>query len=565
MEPSERSTTFRRPDGHTSGAERCASAGGGCFRFRPLASVRYRPHASLMKRNGKLWALVAVLFTGLWAGAAAAQNDEGWFEGEQPERPTLRIEGKGQYDPPPPDFQSQPSGEYSAPVDEGDDEDPATDESTDPDGPDEQQRGEREFSPHLAPYGYWVSDPVYGRVWVPQRRIVGEGFAPYSTAGHWELTPEDEWLWVSDYPFGWVTFHYGRWVWASGGVWGWVPGYTYAPAWVDFRIGAGGYIGWGPLAPYSVWRNGLFVSIGGYHRHRPYVYCPTNYVFSRSVHRYVVRDRYRARSIAAQTYRYRPSYASQVRVRYPSPYEARIPSRAIPSQRVVARPRLSTPRVLASEARFRRADNASVSRSATRSSNFRRGDGGFSGEARSRRDIGREQSFDRSRSMNTRERSVGPRDRDGGPRERGVNPRSVNPNRASPSDRGSPRGGWSAPGGNVRRQNDAWGARQNSWGTRPRTDSRNMPPSRGVQPRAVQPRTAPSTYRGAPSRTPYPAAPAGTQGYRAAPREDRSPRAVPSDRGRGDGGRSSRGATGGGGSHSSAPRARGHESRGYSR
>jgi hypothetical protein len=212
-----------------------------------------------------------------------------------------------------------------------------------------QRRATEEFGPELAPYGSWVDDPWYGRIWVPSRSVVGSGFVPYSSAGHWQLTPDDAWLWASDYPFGGVTFHYGRWVWASGGVWGWVPGYVYAPAWVDFRIGAAGYIGWVPLAPSYVWRRGAFVSVGLWRAPSP-IYCPTQYVFTRSMPRYVVRDYARVRSLSAQTHPYRPAYRSGRYVssgryayvgRGPSPAEARIPARALPARRVPAQPRIA--------------------------------------------------------------------------------------------------------------------------------------------------------------------------------------------------------------------------------
>jgi hypothetical protein len=72
----------------------------------------------------------------------------------------------------------------------------------------------------------------------------------------------------------------------------------------------------------------------------PYIFCPTTYVFSTSMPRYVIHDRYRARSIAASTYRYRPRYAAgSVRVRGPSVREARIPHRYVPARRVIAEPR----------------------------------------------------------------------------------------------------------------------------------------------------------------------------------------------------------------------------------
>ena len=35
-------------------------------------------------------------------------------------------------------------------------------------------------------------------------------FVPYTTAGHWVY--DDDYVWVSDYDWGWAPFHYGRWV-----------------------------------------------------------------------------------------------------------------------------------------------------------------------------------------------------------------------------------------------------------------------------------------------------------------------------------------------------------------
>ncbi|HWO10788.1 MAG TPA: DUF6600 domain-containing protein, partial [Polyangiaceae bacterium] len=239
-------------------------------------------------------------------------------------------------DPPPPDFQSPPPSGPAAP---GDDEVDADVDAADvEDGP-SQQRAVSEFSPHLDPYGRWIDDPFYGRVWVPSQAIVGVGFRPYVSAGHWELTAADEWFWVSDYPFGWVTFHYGRWAWLSGGGWGWVPGYVWAPAWVEFRVGSGDYLGWGPAPPYAVWRSGVFISLG-VHRPVPYIYCPTSYVFAPALQRHIIYDRHRARRLAVQTHHYRPAHvAGSVRVRSLPPREARIPARHVPARRVIAEPR----------------------------------------------------------------------------------------------------------------------------------------------------------------------------------------------------------------------------------
>jgi hypothetical protein len=302
-----------------------------------------------MKPSNTLWGRVlagclAVSSTlGLWAGSAAAQTSDGWFddsaqapappaadEGSAPDAPSQPADS-----PPPPDFQTPPPA--AAPAAPEDADAPENDAEA-------QTRAVQEFSPRLEPYGRWVDDPFYGRVWVPSRSVVGSEFVPYSTAGHWELTPDDTWLWASDYPFGWITFHYGRWVWASGGLWAWVPGYVYAPAWVDFRVGAGGYVGWAPLGPRYVWRNGVFLSLG-YYRPAPFVYCPTQYVFVRTMPRYVIRDHYRVREISAHTHVVRPRYLSRGGVSYvsrgPSVREARIPARALPARRVVAQPRLA--------------------------------------------------------------------------------------------------------------------------------------------------------------------------------------------------------------------------------
>jgi hypothetical protein len=308
-----------------------------------------------MKPSNTMWGRVlacclAVGGTlGFWAGGAAAQSEDpgGWFDGSAPPQSGPPQEdargappGEPDYSPPPPDFQPAPAA--PPPADDAVSGD--TGDDSDRDGA-AQQRAVQEFSPQLEPYGRWVEDPWYGRVWVPSRSVVGGEFVPYSTGGHWELTPDDAWLWASDYPFGSITFHYGRWVWASGGSWAWVPGYAYAPAWVDFRVGAAGYIGWAPLGPSYVWRHGAFVSVGLW-RPAPVVYCPTQYVFVRTMPRYIVRDSVRVRSISAQTHVYRPvRYLGGGRVTYlargPSPREARIPASALPARRVVAQPRLA--------------------------------------------------------------------------------------------------------------------------------------------------------------------------------------------------------------------------------
>ncbi len=100
------------------------------------------------------------------------------------------------------------------------------------------------FYDNLAPYGQWVYDPEYGNVWVPNE----EGdFRPYGSRGYWAMTDYGN-TWVTDDPWGWAVYHYGRWTYDPYYGWVWVPGYEWAPAWVSWRYG-NGYCGWAPLGP----------------------------------------------------------------------------------------------------------------------------------------------------------------------------------------------------------------------------------------------------------------------------------------------------------------------------
>jgi len=101
------------------------------------------------------------------------------------------------------------------------------------------------FYDELMPYGDWVKDGRHGYVWLP---AVYEDFHPYATNGHWVMTGYGN-TWVSDYDWGWATFHYGRWYFDDNyQSWAWIPDYNWGPAWVDWRSG-GGYYGWAPMGP----------------------------------------------------------------------------------------------------------------------------------------------------------------------------------------------------------------------------------------------------------------------------------------------------------------------------
>ncbi len=101
------------------------------------------------------------------------------------------------------------------------------------------------FRERLSPYGNWVSVSGYGDCWDPS--VGGRGdWRPY-VDGSWGWSDQG-WSWVSNEPFGWATYHYGRWVRVARYGWVWVPGMEWAPAWVAWRSG-NSHIGWAPLPP----------------------------------------------------------------------------------------------------------------------------------------------------------------------------------------------------------------------------------------------------------------------------------------------------------------------------
>ena len=128
------------------------------------------------------------------------------------------------------------------------------------------------FDEPLSPYGYWVDDPVYGRVWRP--RETSADWRPY-TYGRWVYTSDYGWVWVSDEPWGWVVYHYGHWVWSSRYGWVWVAGDEWGPAWVEWCYG-GGYVGWAPMPPDPYWQAGYYY--GSYECTSPPYYSRAVYV-----------------------------------------------------------------------------------------------------------------------------------------------------------------------------------------------------------------------------------------------------------------------------------------------
>ncbi|HVT57193.1 MAG TPA: DUF6600 domain-containing protein [Thermoanaerobaculia bacterium] len=114
------------------------------------------------------------------------------------------------------------------------------------------------FYGELAPYGRWIERRGYGWVWWPLR--VEAGWRPYSI-GCWRMT-DYGWTWISEEPWGWATYHYGRWLFDPRDGWLWVPGTDWGPAWVSFQEGDG-YIGWAPLPPSVAFRGGFGLVVDG--------------------------------------------------------------------------------------------------------------------------------------------------------------------------------------------------------------------------------------------------------------------------------------------------------------
>jgi len=98
----------------------------------------------------------------------------------------------------------------------------------------------------LAPYGEWVYvDSAY--YWHP---TVVVDFVPYRY-GHWSFIPGCGYVWVGDYPFCYVTTHYGRWRHHDTYGWLWTYRDTWGPAWVA-SVQYGPNFVWAPLDPWDV-------------------------------------------------------------------------------------------------------------------------------------------------------------------------------------------------------------------------------------------------------------------------------------------------------------------------
>ena len=122
------------------------------------------------------------------------------------------------------------------------------------------------FYDALTPYGEWLEMDAGFYAWRPTH--VQEGWRPYMF-GHWDWT-DYGWYWVSDEPFGWAVYHYGRWYDDNNYGWIWVPDRTWSPAWVEWRYNDD-YLGWAPLPPYASFSRNIGIRFTS-HWFAPYHY-----------------------------------------------------------------------------------------------------------------------------------------------------------------------------------------------------------------------------------------------------------------------------------------------------
>jgi hypothetical protein len=188
-----------------------------------------------------------------------------------------------------------------------------------------------DFRAALDPHGSWVQDPFYGTVWVPNADEIGADFTPYVSAGHWAY--DSDYVWMSDYAWGWVAFHYGRWERSRDAGWLWIPGRAYSGAWVSWRLGSDGfaYIGWAPMPASWIWHDGIAVS-AAVAPSQPFVYCAQGDVFAPAIATHVVSGE-PAAAITPHTRAYVPADP----VVAPSPTPAGAWAKPVPARRI-ARP-----------------------------------------------------------------------------------------------------------------------------------------------------------------------------------------------------------------------------------
>ncbi|MBI3804129.1 MAG: FecR domain-containing protein [Nitrospirae bacterium] len=109
------------------------------------------------------------------------------------------------------------------------------------------------YAHDLDEHGRWQETSEYGPVWVPAAAGYSN-WSPYQV-GRWVLIGND-YVWVSNEPWGWAPYHYGRWAFVERVGWGWVPpargAVFWAPGYVAW-VHTPTYVAWVPLAPREVY------------------------------------------------------------------------------------------------------------------------------------------------------------------------------------------------------------------------------------------------------------------------------------------------------------------------
>ena len=106
------------------------------------------------------------------------------------------------------------------------------------------------FFAELGKFGEWFETEEFGFVWQPNEIKTDPNWRPY-TRGRW-VHSDQGWTWISEEPFGWAVYHYGRWALLEQYGWVWIPGDDWAPAWVAWRKNDD-FIGWAPLPPETLY------------------------------------------------------------------------------------------------------------------------------------------------------------------------------------------------------------------------------------------------------------------------------------------------------------------------
>lgn len=140
----------------------------------------------------------------------------------------------------------------------------------------------RAYSDELDENGEWVDVDDIGYCWRPR---VSLEWRPY-WRGRWGAYAGGM-TWVSDDPWGYVTFHHGRWGWSSRWGWYWIPGLFYSPAWVAWNW-TGGYCGWAPL---GYWNHPVSWGYGAWNGGHCWNVVQVNHINTVSIHNRVVVDR----------------------------------------------------------------------------------------------------------------------------------------------------------------------------------------------------------------------------------------------------------------------------------